>query len=302
MNHILLHHFLTAYAARSIGQAATRLGLTQPALSKSLRKLEADLGVPLFERSTRGIVPTLYADTLARRGQAIQADVRNCVEELQHLRRGEAGEVKIGVAPALSPHFLPRVLGTLRAQHPSLHVTIHEGLYDDLAQDVARGLLDFALTSLPFKGLTPGLRAQELFRDQFVVCCGAKHPLAAQAHIPVAALLDWPWITPPREGMIWQKLVDLFGSAACPPPDASIETNSAALIKAMLAEGQFLSFMPRQLVLADVGRGDLIELKTPAITLERAIAVISRPGREHSSAAQKALDACTALARTLATT
>lgn len=296
MNHVLLDHFLAAYEARSLGKAAALLGLSQPALSKSIRKLEAELDLPLFERSTSGIAPTAYAETLARRGQAIRADIRNSIAELQKLKQGELGSVRIGIAPALAPHFMPQVVAHTTAGHPSLTIAVLEGLYDTLAQGVIHGELDFALTNLPAGGAGPGLEWQELLRDRFVVCCGAQHPLARKRNVQAADLLSYRWITPPREGMIWQRLVDLFAAAKAAPPRAAIETNSAALIKSLLCEGDFLTFVPRQLMLADLLRGDAVEVAAAGMTLERSIAIVSRTGREHPIAAKLALEACQAVA------
>ncbi|MCJ0763601.1 LysR family transcriptional regulator [Variovorax terrae] len=296
LNHLLLDHFLAAYEARSLGKAAALLGLSQPALSKSVRKLEAELGLPLFERTTSGLVPTLYAETLSRRGQAIRADLHSCIAELQKLKHGEIGEVRMGVAPALSPRFLPLAIAATHARHPSLTFAVREGLYDSLAQDVVDGELDFALTNLPFDRLAAGLEARELFRDRFVVCCGAAHPLARKGNVQAADLLAYPWITPPRDGMVWHRLVDLFAAAKALPPRAAIETTSAALIMSLLGEGRFLTFVPRQLVLAEQLRGEVIELTSAGMVLERAIAVVSRTGREYPMAARLALEACEAVA------
>ncbi len=296
MNHPLLEHFLAAYDARSLGRAATQLGLSQPALSKSIRKLETELDVPLFERTTSGIVSTLYAHTLARRARAIRADLRSSVEELRQLRRGEAGEVRMGVAPALSPHYLPRVMALTHASHPSLVFAVQEGLYDSLVQGVVHGALDFALANLPFDGLAAGLQAEELFQDRFVVCCAATHPLAGAPAVHASDLLGYPWITPPREGMVWHRLVDLFAKARVEPPRPAVETNSAALIKSLLGEGRFLSFVPRQLVLDEQIRGDIVELTSVGMALERSIAVVSRAGHAHPTAAELALLACRSVA------
>jgi DNA-binding transcriptional LysR family regulator len=292
MNHLLLEHFLAAYESGSLGKAAAALGLSQPALSKSIRKLEANLGLQLFERTTSGVVPTLYAQTLARRGQAIRADILSSIAELQKLKAGEVGEVRMGVAPALSPHFVPRVVALTNERHPSLTIAVHEGLYENLAYGVTRGELDFALTNLPFDGLAHGLQSEELFRDRFVVCCGSTHPLASQTDVHPRDLLAFPWITPPRDGLVWQRLVDLFAAAKVKAPKAAVATNSAALIKALLADGRYVTFVPRQLVLADQLKGDVVELAAPGLVLERAIAVVSRPGHAYPMAAQLALASC----------
>jgi len=293
----LLEHFLAAYEARSLGRAASQLGLSQPALSKSIRKLEAALEVPLFDRTTSGIVPTVYAETLARRGRSISADVRNSIDELRMLRRGEAGEVRMGIAPALATEFMPRVILQASQRHPSLVIKVTEGLFDSLSRGVLSGELDFALTNLPDEGLAPGLAWQALFRDRFVVCCGRDHTLASRRRIQAEDLLDHSWITPPREGMAWQRLVDLFAAASCPPPRAAIATNSAALIKSVLCAGRFLTFVPRHFVLPDLQRGDVVELAVAGMTLERVVAVVARTGREHPTAARFVLQACEEVAR-----
>jgi len=292
----LLEHFLAAYEARSLGRAASQLGLSQPALSKSIRKLERELGLRLFDRTTSGIVPTIYAQTLARRGQAIRADLRNSLTELQMLQRGEVGEVHLGIAPALAMRFMPRVLAHLGMHHPTLSVAVTEGLYEPLSQGVLAGTLDFALTSLPDAGLGPGLKWHELFRDRFVLCSGRDHALAARHQVPLADLLDHRWITPPRDGMVWQRLVDVFARAGCSPPRATIATNSAALIKSLLREGGFLSFVPRHFVLPDLLHGDVVEVPVAGMTLERVLVVVSRAGREPPAAAALALQACAQVA------
>jgi DNA-binding transcriptional LysR family regulator len=296
MNHTLLEHFLAAYEARSFGKAAALMGLSQPALSKSIRKLEEELDLPLFERSPSGIAPTTYADTLARRGQAIRADIRNSIAELQKLKQGELGAVRIGIAPALGPHFMPQVVAHTTGRHPSLTIAVLEGLYDTLAPGVIHGELDFALTNLPAGGVGPDLEWQELLSDHFVVCCGAQHPLARKRNVRVRDLLSYSWITPPREGMVWQRLVDLFAAAKAAPPRAAIETNSAALIKSLLCQRDFLTFVPHQLMLAELLRGEVVEVAAGGMTLERAIAIVSRKGREHPMAANLALEACRSVA------
>lgn len=292
----LLEHFLAAYETGSLGKAATQLGLSQPALSKSIRKLETELDVPLFHRTTKGITPTPYADTLARRSQAIQADVRSSIVELHKLKLGEVGEAKIGIAPALSPHFMPDVVARVAESHPSINITVMEALYEGVSQAVVRGELDFALTNLPPRGVDPDLAWRELFRDRFVVCCGKAHPLARKRRVQPAELLGYPWITPAREGVPWQRLVDLFVAARCAPPRAMVETNSASVIMSLLQRGPFLTFVPRQIILFDTRRAEAVEVALEGMTLERAIVVLHRKGHSPPKAAQLVLDACEAVA------
>lgn len=293
----LLGHFLAAYEMGSLGKAAAQLGLSQPALSKSIRKLETELDVPLFQRTTKGVTPTPYADTLARRSQAIQADVHSSIVELHKLKQGEVGEAKIGIAPALSPDFMPDVVSRIAASHPSIKITVFEALYEGISQAVVRGELDFALTNLPPRGVAPDLEWRELFRDHFVVCCSKAHPLARKGKVQLAELLEHPWITPAQEGVPWLRLVDLFIAARCPPPRATVETNSASVIMSLLQRGPFLTFVPRQIILSATQRAEAVEVALEGMTLERAIVVLHRKGHSPPKAAQLVLDACDAAAK-----
>lgn len=292
MNLGLLEHFLVAYEMRSLGKAAAQLGLSQPALSKSIRKLETELDLSLFHRTTKGITPTPYADTLARRSQAIQADVRSSIAELQKLKQGEVGEARVGIAPALSPHFMPDVVARIAASHPSISITVMEALYDGISSAVVRGELDFALTNLPPRGVDPDLTWRELFHDRFVVCCGKHHPLARKRKAQPTELLAYPWITPAKDGLPWQRLVDLFVAARCTPPRATVETNSASVIMSLLQRGPFLSFVPRQIILPAVRQAEAVEVALEGMTLERAIVVLTRKDHSPPKAAQLVLDAC----------
>ena len=296
MNLGLLEHFLAAYETKSIGKAAVQLGLSQPALSKSIRKLETELDVPLFHRTTKGITPTPYADTLARRGQAIQADVHNSIVELQKLKQGEVGEARIGIAPALAPHFMPDVVARIAASHPSINLTVIEAMYEGVSQAVVRGELDFALTNLAPRGVDPDLTWRALFQDCFVVCCAKTHPLARKRKVQPAELLKYPWVTPAREGLPWQRLADSFLAARCAPPRAMVETNSASVIMSLLQRGPFLTFVPRQIILSDRRQAEAVEVDLDGMSMERAIVVLHRKGHSPSKAAQIVLDACAAAA------
>lgn len=297
MAQLHLEHFLAAYELGSFGKAAFLLGISQPALSKSIRKLEVELGVELFERHPGGLHPTAYGECLARRGFAIRADTKSALEEIEQLREGDGGEVRVGTAPALSLHFMPRMIAVAQALQPKLRFVVHEGLYEVLAHEVAQGKLDFALTNLPATGIAEALQAEELFSDRFVVCSSAAHPLAHAVNASAKELVAYPWITPPREGPVWRRLMEVCLGAGINPPRPVLETDSASLIKSMLGEGNYLSCVPRQFLLAELHRGELVEIKVPDMVLERTVAVVSRKGRVHPASTNLVLRACRTVAK-----
>jgi DNA-binding transcriptional LysR family regulator len=104
----LLRCFLAVLEHGRLTTAADELCVTQPALSKSLRRLEDELGVPLFQRTPSGMVPTTYGITLGRRARLIQLESLSARTELQMLREGGFGSITIGIGPLWSVYALPR--------------------------------------------------------------------------------------------------------------------------------------------------------------------------------------------------
>jgi DNA-binding transcriptional LysR family regulator len=269
---ILLEQFLAVHRLRSLGRAAVALGLSQPALSKAMRRLEAELGAVLFERRAAGVVPTAAGDALAARAAVIVAEAQRARLDVEHAQRTGGGILRLGIAPALAPDAMPEAIIRMRARHPDLGFVLREGLYPVLAGEVARGVLDLAVCNRPWEGVAPGLVATTVLQESFVVACRAGHPVLARPLEP-AALLDYPWALPPREGVLWQRLVDLFLHAGLEPPVPAVETDSVAMLRGLLARDGFLSFLPRRLL-----AGALVEAPIPGFTLRRELVALHRIG------------------------
>ena len=125
-----LKHFLAVYQHGSIGQAAEALLLTQPALSKSIRQLERDLNVTLFERTPLGVVPTVYGEALAVHARVIQAELLTAETELSTLKGTSRGKVTVGIGPSIAVNLMPAATLLLAERAPGIHVTVVEGLVD----------------------------------------------------------------------------------------------------------------------------------------------------------------------------
>jgi len=275
----VLSQFLTVYQQRSLGRACRELGLSQPALSKAIRRLEDQLGVALFERSAAGMAPTAYADALALRAKIVQSEIRRAASEIEHMRSNLTGEARIGIGPALAATTLPTLMADLLAAHRGLNLVVFEGLSDVLAQWVVAGEVDFAVTTMPFATSRRGLVTDVLFRDRFVVAASADHALArSRTTVYAEAMLDFPWVLPPREGTLWQRVLDLFERQGLRAPEPQVETNSGVCIKGLLLTGRFLSLVPRQLVAHEEARGDIVVLAADRLHIEREVFVLTREG------------------------
>ncbi len=271
-----LSYFLVAYRHRSIGKACRELGLSQPALSKAIRRLEDELRVPLFQRTPIGIEPTSYGNALARRADIIHNEIGRAVSEIEALRSHRGGEARVGVGPALAASLVSQALATFLSARPQMVVHLQEGLYEPLSDAVLAGRHDFAVTTRPSAAIATDLTATLLFKDRFVFAVGIEHPLANRRTVKPANLVEHPWVLPPRGGLLWPRIVDVFERIRLRAPEPQVETNSSGCMIALLRAGAFISLVPAHLVEHDVRRREIVLLNVSTLDFSRDVIVLRR--------------------------
>lgn len=236
-------------ASHSIARAARELNLTQPAVTKAIQELEADLGVELFERTNRGVLPTCYATLLGDRVKAVIAELRYLTDELDAFRSGDSGHVVIGTLISASARLLPSAIARLKADRPGVLVTVREGPTDRLFPALATGELDLVVGRLPEADLPLarmyGFRHTELYSEALCAVVWSEHPLASQADIDLKELLDWPWLLPTMESPARLRAERLFADAGLPMPSNVVESLSLLTNIGLLQSMQAINLMPR---------------------------------------------------------
>ncbi|GAC1566710.1 MAG: LysR substrate-binding domain-containing protein [Vulcanimicrobiaceae bacterium] len=172
---------------RHFGRAAERCNVSQAALSEQIRKLEALLGVTLFERTKRRVDVTPRGEPLIRQAEALLGDARRFVESARRSAEPLTGDLRLGVIATLGPYYLPALLREGRERFPRLALRIREALTDDLLGALRRGELDAALVALPIA--EDALSVEPLFFEPFYLACPIDHPLATA---PTVRLCDLP--------------------------------------------------------------------------------------------------------------
>ena len=284
-------HLATAARCGSLTAAAGVLGISQPALSKSIRAFESSLGVRLLERGRFGVRATVYGDAVIARGSVIDAEIRGVSEEIAALRRTGNVRVSIGCGPSEATRLLPETLAVLSRRHPELRVTVLYGLNETLMPMVKKGEIEFALSSIPRTASDPDLRHQVLHSDSAAVIARPDHPLAQSARVTPADLLGQRWVLARRRELERKALDELFLEAGLKPVEAEIETTSAVLLKTVVLQGDYLSFLPRELIHWEERAGLLTVLAVNAPPWERLVGITSRRRGTLTSAARALVSA-----------
>jgi DNA-binding transcriptional LysR family regulator len=276
---------------RSFSKAAESLGISQPALSKSIRSMERVLGVQLLERGRFGALPTAFGLALVRHADAIDAELRSAIQEVDALRAAKSGHVCVGCGPSEATRLLPMALNRLRARAPGISVTVLYGLNEGLMPMVKHGEVDFALSSIPARSSDPDLRLVRLHEDRAAVIARTGHPLLERRG-PLTAqhLVDQQWILARHSELERRALDDLFIETGLAPPAVSLETTSAVLMKTVVMQSDFLTFLPRELIYWEERAGLLSALKLVAPSWHRMVGLTLRARAGISPAAQALID------------
>jgi DNA-binding transcriptional LysR family regulator len=188
-----LRYFVAVADERHVGRAAARLHMTQPPLSRAMRQLEADLGTQLLERTSTGVVLTAAGETLYTEARALLEQA----ERLTGRVRVAAGRPRITIGSLADTAELvgTRLVGPFRRAHPHVSVGVHEFDLTDPTAGLRSGVVDVALTRMPFD--TTGLRTHILDRQPVGVVVAATDPLAGRSSVAVGSLTDRRWVRLP---------------------------------------------------------------------------------------------------------
>ncbi|QIJ62454.1 LysR family transcriptional regulator [Streptomyces sp. JB150] len=247
MNLEQLHCVVVLAEELHFGRTARRLGVRQPTVSQHVRRLEDELGVSLFDRSTREVTPTAA-------GRAFVAEARHALRYVERARsaarrtaRGEVGELSLGFVGSAVPELLPRLLRGFRRARPGVEVRVQELPSARQVEELFAGRLDMGiLHAFEASSMPEGLTGEEVFRDALVAALPRRHPLAAQAPLPVSALAGEPFVLFPRHlGPALHDRVTRLTRAAGFEPRVVQEAAHMQTIVGLVAAETGVSIVPR---------------------------------------------------------
>jgi DNA-binding transcriptional LysR family regulator len=272
-------------AARSLRRAAEAIAVTQPAATRLLRELEEALGAALFVRHPWGMEPTAYGDAFVRYARSVLAETGEARAEIDLLKAGARGLLRIGCVTGAVPGWLVPALNAVRRSRDGLRTFLLVNTSDVLADALLGGTLDLAIGRLPANSDPRAFVAMPLGTEPLRIVARASHPLGRRARLKAADLAASTWILQPPGSPMRQEANAELDRLGVRLGNAVIETASIVATLALLRDTDALSVMPEGLARHYAAPGWVAALRLPETPATSRYEVIVRSGRPLSPAA-----------------
>jgi LysR family hydrogen peroxide-inducible transcriptional activator len=276
-----LRYFVAVADEGSFSRAAAKVRVAQPSLSQQIRKLEAEVGQPLFDRLPRSVVLTeagrCFID-YARQILASIGDARRCVDELKD---EVAGKLAVGAIPTIAPYVLPDLVVTFQKHYPDVTLEIVEDVTDGITRRIEAGELDVAVASTSHQ--TPSLRRESLGTEPLLALVPEKHPLAKKGLIEFDDLKSQRFLLLHEMHCLSQQVNHLLESRRL-RPEIALAGSQLSTIANMVAASIGVSIVPQMMVEHHATPGCVSLPFAPPVP-ERELNLLYNPLRFQSKAA-----------------
>lgn len=276
-----LRGFLEVAREGSFTRAASKLFLTQPAVSQQVKALEAELGHALVVRARRGVRLTAAGEALYLRARAVLDEVEAARQDLDAMGRVLRGRVVLATSDTNCTYVLPPVLQRFRERFPQIEVDIRNRMSAEVASLALADEIDFGLATLPVRDR--GLAAEPLFARVDVWICPPGHALASRASVAPATAARFPLLALER-GSQSRALLDEVLRAAGARPSLAMELGSIEVIKRFVEIGFGVALVPQVAVAREVAEGRLAAVAARGVA-PRSVGLVRHRGRAESPAA-----------------
>lgn len=267
-----IDYFLAVAEEGQVRKAAQKLGVSQPAITKALQRLEKTLGFALFERSVKGMALTRVAEPFRQRTGALRGALRDAVKEATDLHLGALGLLRVGVSPLYAQKLFVPAFVQLHRQRPAARVRAFLHLNDELWRLLRQGELDLCISSLPAR-VPDDLQVIALMQDDLCMVVREGHPLLARRRLKFADLAEVQWMLPGPDVAARRHVEARLAQAGLPPPRIALElSNTASQMRQILRETDLVSLMSESMLVGEAGQG-LAVLPLAQARVRRAVGI-----------------------------
>ena len=263
-------YVIAVYEHGGISQAAQSLGISQPTFSKYLKKLEGELGVELFDRSTLPIKLTAAGECYVRAGKQF-IDLNNQLsKQLQEIKSSQSSVVKVGISPSRSPYMMPEIVAGYRKKHTQGSVIIKEGTTEQLSKALLCGELDMIISLLDKE--TQSFKSVPLFDERIMLAVPTS--LYESGSTAKDVLATKPLISVGKGQAMWQKLSEITEEMGI--DRAQIECQSIESALALVKRGIGAMLVPSYIAMAEKGQGVIFLELDSSSKYERRVCLFYR--------------------------
>jgi len=253
----------TLARTQNMHATAQAMNISQPAVSKMLREVEKQFGFDLFQRLPRSMSPTDLGSHVARYAQIALNDAEHFVGQINHLRQGGHGLLKIGTIFAPTSVALPAAIVGIKQRWPLLALDVLEGTSANLLSMLEHKQLDLVIARFTLDSHRKLFDFQALAPEPLCLVTGSQHPLAGARELPLAELGSWPWIVYPAGTPMRARLERAFAEAGMQTPENTVETSSMQTTLQLLQTAPMVAMLAESMVGPDMQAGRLTRLALP---------------------------------------
>lgn len=235
-----LRYFLRVAERGNFTRAAEDMMVSQPALSRSIQKLEDELGQPVFERKTRSVALTDAGTLLQARAEQVLSILEDTKAEITD--DGFSGRVRIGAIPTIAPYFLPKILQSFSDAFPRATVVVQENTTDLLLKSCNQGEIDLAIVALPIP--TKHLQVEELFQEELLLVLPTDHPLVDKPKIRLSDIEPYPFVMLGEAHCLSDNIIS-FCRRRSFQPVAVERTSQLTMVQELVSLSHGVSMIPR---------------------------------------------------------
>lgn len=283
-----LEVLVAAADAGTFSAAAERLGISQPALSETIRRLEAETGLRLFDRTTRSLALSADGRHAVSIAREVVRNFRASLTSIADRSQGRRGRITLAALPSIACALLPRALRGFRREFAGIDVAVHDVLHERAVAFVADGIADLALTTRPHLtrlGRLEELEFEELGADDLRLVCPRRHPLARQRQVAWRELAAYPFVAMARTSSV-RRMTDAAFINSETAVDPAYEVEQIPSAAALVAAGLGVTALPALTLAMFRGQG-LVTRPLVRPTMRRPIGLVRLAGRAPAESARR---------------
>jgi DNA-binding transcriptional LysR family regulator len=284
-----LEYFAAIAEHRHMGRAAESLELSQPALSKSVQRLERSLGATLLKRGARGVEPTAAGAALLARVQPLRLALDDVTREVADLANGLSGRIRVGAGSDTAEELLPAACAAMVRAAPNVALQVDVTTYDQLVPALQKGELDLIISGLPSSS-SPGLVHEHLYDHEFGAYAALGHRLAKRRRVRLEDLSKEQWACAPASVNSTRALYRAFSDRGLPPPHVAVEISASQIRLPIVAASTLVGFFWRQIVRSAEPAIRLARLNVQELLWKRRVGITFRSGSYRSPAALRFME------------